>query len=109
MVLVERFLAISFYIVIRWCFLRGPQPPHTLTREATVGRLSMLKEKMAPWAAHWATVDGRITLRLAAVEAARARRVDVLDYLCLEWKVAINNVSADEQDTWRRQGGIRPW
>jgi len=52
---------------------------------------------MAPWASHWATVEGRITLRMAAIGAAEAGQLDVLDYLCGKWKVPVNKIPADEK------------
>jgi len=51
---------------------------------AEAGKLSVLKEKMAPWGTHWATLSGRTTLRWAAVIAALAGNEDALDYLCKE-------------------------
>lgn len=53
-----------------------------------------LKKKMAPWGTHWASLRGRITLRLAAIGAAG--HVEVLDYFFKEWKVPVNSIPADE-------------
>jgi hypothetical protein len=79
---------------IWWYF---PRAPRSLAAEAKVGTLSVLKAKMAPWTTHWSTVEGRTTLRMASIEAARAGHVDILDCLCQEWKVPINNIPADEK------------
>lgn len=49
-------------IVLLGCFIPGaiqipqtqlPWPPQNLRETAKAGKLSVLKEKMAPWALHW--------------------------------------------------------
>jgi len=50
-----------------WFYPRAPGPPRSLAAEAKVGTLSALKEKVAPWATHWSTVEGRTTLRMASI------------------------------------------
>jgi len=76
--------------------LRPESPPQDLDDEAEAGKLSALKEKVASWGTHWATVGGRVTLRHAAVKAAQAGHVGALDYLCKEWGVPVNSIPADE-------------
>ena len=89
-------------------FHTAARPPQTLIQEATGGTLPALKEKIAPWATHWATVEGRLTLRLAAVEAARAGHKNILTYLCLYWKVPVNSVPEDEQSKYHSHAWKTP-
>lgn len=84
-------------LLIWWFYPRAPRHPRTLAAEAKAGTLSAFEEKMAPWATHWSTVEGRTTLRMASIEAARAGHVHILDCLCREWDVPINIIPVDEK------------
>jgi len=84
-----------------WFNPRAPGPPRSLAAEAKIGTLSALKEKPASWATHWSTMEGRTTLRMASIEAARGGQLDVLNYLCKKGKVPINNIPVDEKvEAW---------
>jgi len=79
----------------------APPTPQALARAADAGAISGLKKKVAPWATHWATVTGRITLRQTAAKATRAGMEIYYTrkgaYLSREWKVPINDIPADER------------
>jgi hypothetical protein len=63
-----------------------------------LGKSQVNLKKIAPWGTHWASLSGRITLRLAAIKAAEAGHVEVLDCFCKEWKVPVNSIPADEKN-----------